>query len=308
MTLGGRAYKALHEHNAIQRFLSRKAFPYLERLGFHLVGDHFYEPIPDTRTVRAAYRDEPREHLRIDFGRDQAEARLVSLVQRWGAEFPAAAHGQGYEERNHYFFGVDALALYAFVRETRPARVVEIGHGASTRVLSAALERNAREDGRRPRLFSIDPYARPSVAGASPAIRYSRVRTQLQQLEPDVFAALEGGDLLFVDSSHVYKFGSDVEYLFERAYPALRPAVNVHIHDIFTPFHYPLEWYLRERRFWNEQQHLEQLLRADGSLRVVAPVHYLVRTSERLRAACAEVAGHGFRFSGSSFYFTREGP
>jgi hypothetical protein len=66
-----------------------------------------------------------------------------------------------------------------------------------------------------------------------------------------MFEALEAGDILFIDSSHVSKLGSDVHYLMFEVLPALRPGVWVHIHDIFHPFEYPIQWY-DEGRAWNE--------------------------------------------------------
>jgi hypothetical protein len=50
------------------------------------------------------------------------------------------------------------------------------------------------------------------------------------------FAALGENDILFIDSTHVAKVGSDVNYLFFEVLPNLNPGVLIHIHDIFYPF------------------------------------------------------------------------
>ena len=67
----------------------------------------------------------------------------------------------------------------------------------------------------------------------------------------ETFAALEGGDILFIDSTHVLKTGSDVVRLYNEIVPRLNAGVIVHIHDIFYPFEYPRDWVL-EGRAWSE--------------------------------------------------------
>jgi hypothetical protein len=295
-----RMSKARQEPGAVQRWLSRKVFPRLEVAGFHITGNHFYEPVPDTREIAASYDAGPRE-LGIDFRLDEAEHYALSLAAEYGAEARSAVDGFGYAEPNHLFFGLDALLLYGHLRRSRPSRVVEIGRGFSTIVAVAALERNAA-DGAAATLISIDPFDRQPLSRQPKRTRLEVVRSSVQDADPSVFGALGAGDLLFVDSSHVHKFGSDVAHQFEQVYPRVAPGVTVHVHDVFSPYHYPLKWYTRQRRFWNEQQYVETMLRWSSDLRVVLPVHALTRTSSDALAA-AEHAG--FRGGGSSFYFER---
>ena len=295
-----RLAKARQEPGGVQRWLSRKVFPALEGAGFHVTGNHFYEPVPDTRTIEAGYDDGPRD-LGIDFALEAAEELALTLAARYGGEARAELDRFGYAEPNHLFSGVDALLLYSHLRRARPTRVVEIGCGFSTIVAVAALERNAAE-GRPATLVSIDPFDRMPLAREPRHTRLERVRRPLQDADPRVFSALGPGDLLFVDSSHVHKFGSDVAYEFEHVYPRLRPGVTVHVHDVFSPYHYPLKWYTRQRRFWNEQHYVETMLRWSADLRVVLPVHALARTSPGLGELAARA---GFSADGSSFYFER---
>ena len=67
------------------------------------------------------------------------------------------------------------------------------------------------------------------------------------------FLQLEENDILFVDSSHVSKVGSDVNYEILEILPRLKPGVLVHLHDIFLPFEYPKRWIKELNIFWNEQ-------------------------------------------------------
>jgi len=80
---------------------------------------------------------------------------------------------------------------------------------------------------------------------------------------------LAAGDIVFVDSSHVFKSGSDVEYEFWHVYPQLASGVFIHIHDIFFPNDYPIEWNLKDSRFWNEQNVLAAVLANSDRYEVV---------------------------------------
>ncbi|MDJ0592948.1 MAG: class I SAM-dependent methyltransferase [Pleurocapsa sp. MO_226.B13] len=301
--------KAFSEKNALQRHLSRKTFESLQALGFHVLGDHFYEPVPNTAMIQQFYSDEPRECSGIDFNFAVAEQTLVTMIDIWGKEFYQSATKYGYREVNNYFFrGLDAVTLYCFIRKTKPKRIVEIGQGFSTIITMAALEANHIESRFSVEKFiSIDPYDRLSfrekkIAGIRPEV----LLANLQDVPLEIFSSLCESDLLFVDSSHVYKFGSDVEYLFEKVYPNLAPGVNIHVHDISSPYHYPLSWYTEHKRFWNEQHYLENFLRFNPVFRVEIPVYYLSRNSKILAEKCYSICEYkGFKLSGNSFYLKR---
>jgi hypothetical protein len=166
---------------------------------------------------------------------------------------------------------VDAAVLYAMVRATKPRRVVEVGSGCSTKVIAASLQRNAVADGRSAQFLSIDPHVVPALAGSlDPVVRFEHRNEPLQQENPATWSSLEAGDVLFIDSSHVFKAGSDVEFEFVTIYPALPAGVLVHLHDIFLPVDYPLYWNLHRSRFWNEQQFLAVMLDNSDRYEVVA--------------------------------------
>lgn len=166
----------------------------------------------------------------------------------------------------------DACLLYSMVRQSRPASVVEVGSGSSTQVIAAALQRNAIEDAAPPCTFtSIDPFVVPRLdATLDPSVAFKHVAKPLQIVSSEVWDGLDAGDILFVDSTHVFKAGSDVERQFTSIYPRLRPGVLVHLHDIFLPREYPIEWNLNESQFWNEQQFLAVVLDNSDRYDVVA--------------------------------------
>ena len=90
------------------------------------------------------------------------------------------------------------------------------------------------------------------------------------------------GDILFIDSSHQVKPGSDVEFLLKAVLPLLPAGVRVHFHDIFIPDDYPPAW---EWRRYNEQAAVAALIESD-IFKVDFASHALVSRPRRRSAAC----------------------
>jgi methyltransferase family protein len=150
-----------------------------------------------------------------------------------------------------WFPRLDAAAAYAIVRMTRPARIIEVGSGHSTRFLARAIA-----DGQlATQLIAIDPAPRAALAG----LPIARLAMPVQAVDPGFFAQLEEGDILFIDSSHQLKPGSDVEFLLQKVLPRLAKRVRIHFHDIFLPDDYPADWAWRR---YNEQPAVAALIAA----------------------------------------------
>jgi len=148
-----------------------------------------------------------------------------------------------------WFPRLDAAAAYAMVRSTRPKRIVEVGSGHSTRFLARAVT----DGGLDTEIIAIDPQPRATIEKL--AVEWLRVPVQ----RVAAFPALAAGDILFIDSSHQLKPGSDVEFLLNAVLPLLPAGVRVHFHDIFLPDDYPAAWAWRR---YNEQQAVARLLEA----------------------------------------------
>jgi hypothetical protein len=161
-----------------------------------------------------------------------------------------------------WFPRLDGVALYVFVREARPLRIVEVGSGHSTRFAARAV----RDGGLAADIVSIDPAPRADIAETG--ARLIRKTVQEAGLEP--FAALGEGDILFIDSSHILMPGTDVDLLFNHVLPGLPRGVIVHVHDVFLPDDYPPEW---EWRGYNEQLGIAGLIQG-GGFRLLWSSHY----------------------------------
>lgn len=148
-----------------------------------------------------------------------------------------------------WFARLDAAAAYALVRSEPPQCIIEVGSGHSTRFLARAVA-----DGRlATRIIAIDPEPRASIRGLPIEFLEKRV----QEVRENVFHELQPADILFIDSSHQLKPGSDVDLLFNKIIPLLPSGVRVHFHDIFLPDEYPERWAWRR---YNEQNFIKNLL------------------------------------------------
>jgi predicted O-methyltransferase YrrM len=174
-----------------------------------------------------------------------------------------------------WFPRLDGAAAYAMVRTVRPARIVEVGSGHSTRFLARAIA----DGGLATELTAIDPNPRAALDGVG--ARHVAATVPGVSLEP--FLALAPGDILFIDSSHILMPGSDVDFLFNRVLPLMPAGLYVHVHDVFLPDDYPVAW---DWRGYNEQLGVAALL-AGGAYEAVFASHY---AATRLARAVAESA------------------
>lgn len=178
--------------------------------------------------------------------------RHATIVERFDGARPPLPRWQ-----QDWFPGLDGAAAYAMVREARPARIVEIGSGHSTRFLARAVI-----DGGLPtEMLCIDPAPRADIAGLADALSLRVARATLQEWGVEALPALAAGDILVIDSSHLALPGTDVDLLFGRVLPRLPAGVLVHVHDVFLPDGYPAAWAWRH---YAEQMVVAAWLAAGG--------------------------------------------
>jgi predicted O-methyltransferase YrrM len=266
---------------------------------------HYYSPIPDPADLlrRQEQLWAPRSSLA---GVDVRESEQLMLLQQMRphltqVDYPVEAPAQPgrYYYMNGMFPVLDAEFLFGMLSVLRPARVVEVGSGYSSLVIADA---NRRVLGGAVDVTCIEPYPRDFlVAGVAGITRL--LPTRLEETDPTLFEQLEAGDVLFVDSSHVAKAGSDVNFLFFDVLPRLKPGVYVHLHDIFLPDEYPREWVLEEGRSWNEQYLLHAFLQYNVAWEVVWMAHYMLsRHGEAVGAVFPRCPALG---RGGSFWMRR---
>jgi hypothetical protein len=247
-----------------------------ERTGVYPLIDHYHEP--PVRNVPAPPR---RRKLHVDLASDRQLELLATL--RYGDELSAISRAATTPTAPYYdnpaFAAPDAQAYHSLIRRFRPARVVEVGSGQSTRFAANALTLSGGGE-----LVAIEPYEAPELDLLGATV----VRERVEEVGGELFETLGENDMLFIDSSHVVRPGGDVTFLLLEVVPALRPGVLVHVHDVFTPADYPAEWQ-RRRWLWSEQYVVEALLTGNAYLEVLLAIPYLLAAHPHELAAAFPV-------------------
>jgi len=229
-------------------FLAQSQPDISERWGYHIRPIHYYEPLPDFRSITSEQINRRRSYPAIDFRWEDQLALLGEL-----AEYRDELVEIEFDFNNGYFSGFDAAVYYSLIRHLRPRRIIEIGGGYSTRIADKALALNQKG-----RLTCIEPYPEERLIDAG--LNIELIPKRIEEIDLNFFSCLEANDILFIDSSHTVKFGSDVCYEFLEVLPSLKAGGWIHVHDIFFPHDYPADWLLNQRLALNEQYLLEAFL------------------------------------------------
>lgn len=241
-----------------------KSNPHLsDRWGYHIRPIHYYEPIPDFRSITAEQIKRRRAFAAIDF-RWEAQSSLVNGLSTYRDELTELE----FDFNNGFFSGFDAAVYYALVRHLKPRRIIEIGGGYSTRIADQALKANQQGT-----LTCIEPYPEERLLRAD--LKVEMITKRVEEIDVDFFTCLKANDILFIDSSHTVKFGSDVCYEFLEILPRLAQGVWVHVHDVFFPHDYPAEWLIEQRLALNEQYLLQAFLTFNSTFSVQLANYWL---------------------------------
>jgi predicted O-methyltransferase YrrM len=235
---------------------------------------HYYSPVNDPAFI-APYlaKVDPNQQrlpgIRID---DEAMIKLWRSFDRFlkPRPFPIEeTEGHRYWLANRAYAFNDGTTLHCMLRHFQPKRVIEVGSGYSSACTLETAERFLSED---IQLTFIDP--RPKLLNQLFSVEPPKRKVEIlpsivQDIPLTTFDALEKDDILFIDSTHVMKTASDVNYEFLEILPRLKSGVVVHIHDIFWPFEYPDRWTLEENRSWNEIYALRAFLAFNYAFEII---------------------------------------
>lgn len=251
---------------------------------------HFYSAIADRGDIKSRwnsiYGRDPKAIAGVDLRLDSQWA-LVAELSKLLESMPFGEHPHGglrYGFENGAYSYADGTFLHLMLRSLRPRRIIEVGSGHSS---ACTLDTVGRFLGGETSCTFIEPYDAllRSLLRPRDEEAVEILTTTVQNVPVARFEELEANDLLFIDSTHVSKVGSDVNYLFFEVLPALKPGVYVHIHDVFPGFEYPWEW-VEEGRAWTEDYLLRAFLQFNPAFEVVLWVPLLsVVDPERLYAA-----------------------
>lgn len=207
---------------------------------------------------------------------------------------------------NGFITGLDGVALCGFLATRNPSHFIEIGSGSSTKFARRTIERRSL----RTRITSIDPTPRADIDKICDEV----VRKPLREVDLSIFDCLGPGDILFTDGSHICMPGSDVAIEFLEILPRLATGVLVHIHDIFLPYEYDLEF---AQRWYNEQYMLATLLLSGQMYKIEVPNHYIntesklldltrpLWTRKGLKGIVPDAWATGLEYAGLSFWMSK---
>jgi hypothetical protein len=210
---------------------------------------HFYSPIASRddaeQAVQRAYAAGAEFPSKIKINSEAMIAlwrRIAPLTLNMPFSDQVGGKFRYHFVNDMYSYG-DAAVYFGMLHHFDPKRIVEIGSG-----YSSALAMDMRDILNRDiSLTFIEPYPGRlnEMVRDNDRATIEVIVDKVQNVPMDHFEALQANDILFVDSSHVAKAGSDVCFEIFEILPRLRPGVVVHFHDCFWPFEYPKKWVCR---------------------------------------------------------------
>jgi Methyltransferase domain len=274
MTLNKSAIKL-----ALKKLL-HSIFLFSQQLGFSVLPLHFYSCIPNMRDI-AARIDWRKPRSMHGLVLREIPEQLALLSELLKSTLPAAGrdlHAEAVLKNGFDGYGViEADVLAAIVAARKPQRIIQVGCGVSTAVLLLAADLADYK----PKISCIDPYPTDYLKQLQADGRITLIAEPAQVADIETLTELSAGDLLFIDSTHTVKVGSEVNRLVLEVLPRLAPDVMVHFHDIYFPYEYPRDFLSGDVFFPGETTLLYAYLLDNPKFRVdlcMSMLHYKAPT------------------------------
>jgi predicted O-methyltransferase YrrM len=272
---------------------------------------HYYSPVPSIKELRLDAQRVFDRSLRSLPGVELNVEEQLTLLTQFSAFYKEQPFSEKPREGIRYFFDnywygrADALFLYSVIRLFRPLRIIEIGSGFSSAVM---LDTNERFMDRSIHFTFIEPDSTRlrKLLKEEDYKSVAIVERPIQHVDPGMVDKLAANDVLFIDSSHVSKAGSDVNYILFELLPRLAPGVLVHFHDVLYPFEYPREWF-ELGISWNEPYILRAFLQYNARFPIRFWNDFMMKfhagTIQKLMPLCSDPPGFGV---GGSLWLQRQ--
>lgn len=165
-----------------------------------------------------------------------AQISLINELKKYYCDIPFSSlksSNRRYYFENDLYSYTDAIILYSFIRHFKPKRIIEAGSGFTSALMldinNIFLKDNSLE------LTFIEPYPDRlySLITEEDKNNTNIIVDKIQSVNVSFFDELAENDILFIDSTHVSKTGSDVNYILFEILPRLKPGVFIHFHDVF---------------------------------------------------------------------------
>lgn len=235
---------------------------------------HYYSPVADIDDLRERQAEiwAPKLLPGIDLNQDTQKEFLTYLLSN-EAEFGIPWKN---DPKKRYFGDsasypyVDGIVLQAMLAKFRPGNIFEVGSGSSSGCMLDLAEKRGLETSFTfiepepqwclSKVLKKEDYAKPGI---------TILKKRVQEVSASEFKVLQRNDILFIDSSHVSKPGSDVNYLLTEVLPLLNSGVIIHFHDIYYPFEYTKEYLLELKLLWSEVYSVHNFLLFNDSFKIL---------------------------------------
>lgn len=235
---------------------------------------HFYSPVVNTDQVKSIV---PQVRKPIEVQLPDVNIDVAAMERLWRTLVPVIRETpfsvQKSSEHRYYFDNpafsfADSMMLRAMILHFRPKRIVEVGSGFSS---ACTLDTALDEAKLTCEITFIEPYPEllRSLMRPDDESCVTIIPKPVQTVPGEVFKRLRANDILFIDSTHVLKTGSDVTHELANVLPVLAPGVIVHFHDVFYPFEYGYEWAVTQNRSWNELYALRAFLAFNARFEII---------------------------------------
>ncbi|WP_168191372.1 class I SAM-dependent methyltransferase [Antarcticibacterium flavum] len=245
---------------------------------------HFYSSVVSLDDIRKRQdqiwpSDLPQIIPGIDLRRKE-QLELLSELSKFYIDLPFPENKNKefrYFLNNPYFSYGDGLILYFMIRHYEPKKIIEIGSGFSSALM---LDTNECFFGGEIELIFVEPYPETRLLQLmnKKEEKVQLIAEEIQGIPLHIFKTFEPGDILFVDSSHIIKTGSDVQFILNKILPILKKGVLIHIHDIHFPFEYPKDWVL-DGFGWNEVYYIQAFLMYNEGFKIIMFNDYLSKVN-----------------------------
>ena len=244
-------------------FFYNKFYLFCEKFfKIHITRVHFYSPIPKTSELDGLVYLKKYSSLGIKLNIKEQLKLLSSYSSNYSLKF--------IPKKNEGLSLVDSFMLYCFISKTKPKKIVEIGRGFSTKIIIEAIEKNLKNED--VIFYSIDPYIKTNDYKNKTNIKF--INKRVQDIPLSFFKDV---DFLFIDSSHVSKIDSDVNYEVLEILPCLKKNSIIHWHDIYFPLNYPKQNIESTTRnmYWNESYIVQSFMLFNNSYEILYAGKYL---------------------------------
>ncbi len=265
--LKSKFFKAeIDELNKLRQMKSTLGFP----------PGHYYSPIPNLEEIKESeeiiFSDKfiNGVDLNIDY-----QFQLLKKISTNYINYPYQYNNYNKENKYRYikkdasFYRYsDNVFLFLVMNFYKPKKIIEIGSGHSS---ASMLDTNEHflNNSINFTFIEPDPERLNSILNESDKDTCDIRADKVQKQNISLFKELNENDILFIDSSHVSKTGSDLNHIFFEILPKLNPGVLIHFHDIFYPFELPKHWVMDYKFFWNENYLLRAFLMNNESYEII---------------------------------------